>query len=179
MVAKYLTHPSVVLALNCPTGGTAGQSIKVTGTVMNTGDITLTNVMVTTVAGANLVGPITLARGETQDFTTTNTVGGTLDVHASAVDACTGLTVTDEDVCGPANPRPALSTPTITGGTITLSWGSVSGVTYRLQSSTNLDTPNWVNEPGDVVATSATSSKAVPLKTESATVYYRVIRMGN
>jgi uncharacterized repeat protein (TIGR01451 family) len=177
IVSKYLTHPAVVLALNCPTGGTAGQSTNVTGTVMNAGDITLTNVIVTTAGGTKLVGPITLGRGESEDFATTYTIGGSLQVLASAVDACTGLTVTNQNSCGQATPPLVVSTPSIAGGVVTLAWSSTPGVTYRVQSSTNIINPTWVAEPGDVMATGASASKGLPVKTGTTTVYFRVVAL--
>jgi uncharacterized repeat protein (TIGR01451 family) len=179
IVTKYLTHPVVVLALNCPTGGTAGQSTNVTGTVMNAGDITLTNVMVTTAGGTKLVGPITLARGESEDFSTAYTVGGSLQVLASAIDACTGATVNDQDSCGQATPGLVVSTPSIAGGVITLVWSSTPGVTYRVQSCTNLMNPVWVDEPGDVTATGTSASKGLPMQTGATTVYFRVVALHN
>jgi hypothetical protein len=174
VVSKYLTHPRVIVALECPTGA-PGQSVEVPGTVMNSSDITLTNVIVTGNDGARLVGPITLARGETQDFATTYTMGGLLRVAATAVDACTGLTVIDEDVCGQVLVQPVIGKPSINGETITLTWTSQAGVTYRVQSCASLISPVWVNEPGDVVASGATCSKSLGINTGTATRYYRVI----
>src|SRR5262249_5128539 len=76
LVTKYLTHPAIAVALQCPTGGSAGQTVIVTGIVTNSGDCTLTNVVVVTDTGTHLIGPINLARGEVEDFTTTYKVGG-------------------------------------------------------------------------------------------------------
>jgi uncharacterized repeat protein (TIGR01451 family) len=174
LVSKYLTHPALLVALNCPTGGTGGQSVNVTGTVMNSGDIDLTNVLVTTANGATLVGPVTLAPGETEDFATTYNVGVLLEITARGMDGCTGLAVTNSGSCGQALGRPAISQPSIAGGMITLSWTSVAGATYRVQSCTSLVNPTWVDEPGDVTATGASCSKALPLSTGKI-VYYRVM----
>ena len=166
-------------AVNCPTGGTPGQSAEVTGTVMNSGDISLTNVLVAITGGTTLVGPITLAVGETQDFSTTLSVGGSLDVVATGVDACSGTTVTDHDSCGQSAAAPVISDPLIANGNITITWSSIAGLTYRVQSATSLKSPVWTDEPGDVTATGPSCSKTLPKTAGSLSTYYRVLAFHN
>jgi len=177
LVSKFLTHASLTVALECPTGATAGQSVSVSGTVMNTSDITVTNVVVTDGTKA-LAGPITLAVGEMQDFTATYTVGRLLRVTASGVNSCTGSTVFGEDSCGQPIVPPVFSAPVLEGENLKLTWSSVAGVTYRLQYCTNMLSPAWMDEPGDVVATGSTASKSVKPSADTRTHYYRVVALG-
>ena len=58
-------------------------------------------------------------------------------------------------------------------GTVSLSWSAVNGQTYRLQMNTNLATTNWLDVPGDVVASNSLASKAdVPAPAGGA--FYRI-----
>jgi uncharacterized delta-60 repeat protein len=59
------------------------------------------------------------------------------------------------------------------GGSVTLSWISLPGVTYRLQWKATLSDPAWTDLPDDVVATGAVSSKTFSLG-NAASGYYRV-----
>jgi hypothetical protein len=146
---------------------------------MNSGDITLTNVLVTIANGAKLIGPLTLARGENEDFSTTYNVGTLLNVIASAMDACTGLTATNADSCGQIIPRPAIVNLSKDGTVVTLSWTSMPGTTYRVQSSPSLNNSAWVDAPGDVTATGTSCSKSIPITTGKTTLYYRVTAFHN
>jgi uncharacterized repeat protein (TIGR01451 family) len=179
IVTKYLTHPAITIALQCPSGAVAGQTVIVSGTVTNIGDCTLTNVVVVTDTGTHLIGPINLARGEMEDFITTYTVGGTLRVVATANDACTSAVVTSSASCGQPIAPPSISSPSVSGGSITLTWTASLGATYRVQSSTSIANPVWVDEPGDVLATSTSSSKTLLLSPGKATVYYRIMVVHN
>jgi hypothetical protein len=54
--------------------------------------------------------------------------------------------------------------PTITGaqltnGVFTLTWPSISNVTYRVEFNTSLTTTNWISLPGDITATGTNASK--------------------
>ncbi len=178
VVSKYLTHPQVVVALECPSGGTVGQTVNVTGYVMNSSDISLTNVTVVELksdGSTRLVGPITLLRGEMQEFTVSYTAGKSVTVVATATDACTGGVVTDQDRCGSPVPAPVINTPVVYRGEgVVLTWTSMPGVTYRVQSTSSLVGAAWVDEPGDVVATGNTCTKNLSILPGVAR-YYRVL----
>jgi hypothetical protein len=47
----------------------------------------------------------------------------------------------------------------LVNSSVTLTWISQPGVTYRLQSKASLSDPAWTDVSGDVVATSGVSSK--------------------
>jgi uncharacterized repeat protein (TIGR01451 family) len=174
IVTKFVTHPSISVALQCPTNGTTGQTVIVTGTVLNNGDCTLTNVVVVTGTGTQLVGPINLARGEYEEFTTSYTIGGSVNVVATAKDACTSVAVTASHSCGTVVPGTMMSVMAMGGQSVTLGWNSTAGVTYTVQWNTNLVGGSWVDVTGDVVATGSTSSKTVTLPPGAAIRYYRV-----
>lgn len=175
-VSKFQTHPSLMVVLECPTGGTPGQSLKVSGTVMNTGDIALTNVVVTA-GGRAVAGPVTLVRGETQDFTATYTVGSVLQAVASGVNSCTGATIFGQDTCGQVAAPPVFTATRLSGDDMVLTWSTTAGLTYRLQSCTNVSFGTWTAEPGDVVANGSSASKTV--KVAPGAHFYRVMVVDN
>jgi len=102
--------PSLDVIKSCPVGLIQpGQLVIVTGTVTNTGNITLTNVVVTNTVAAlgnltrQVLGPITLAPGAGTNFTDSYTspldsCGPYVDTFAaSGADKCFGRIVTDSD----------------------------------------------------------------------------------
>jgi uncharacterized repeat protein (TIGR01451 family) len=184
-VCRYETHPSITVSLDCPTsGGGFGDVLAFSGIVMNNGDTPLTNVIVMgsgPAANTRLVGPITLARGETQDFAGSYTVDGetpplsTLVVEATGTDPCSRLFVSARQNCeGPDNPLvPVLSAPVISGSQVTLTWTAVRGFTYRVLFKTSLSDANWISIDGDVIAQGDTASKVVNYY--PGTRYYRLV----
>lgn len=174
VVCRIQSNPQLTMALECPPLGDLSGLAQVSGMVMNTGDIALTNVMVTS-GERRLVGPITLACGETQDFLAEYTFGQTLQVLASGVDPCSGVTVTAGDSCGQTAPAPVIGQPVVTSEGVILSWSSVPGVTYRVQYCTHLKTGPWQDVAGDVVAQGSTTSKVVPAATDALVRYYRIV----
>src|SRR5262249_22478209 len=134
--------PSIIVTKSCPTGLLQpGQTNFITGTVTNTGNITLTNVTVTNAIAALgtthfLLGPIALAPGAGMTFTDRYVIpldscGPYADtVTASANDKCFGRKVTNSFTAFcpgtnspsiavskncPANPVPPGGTLVITG----------------------------------------------------------------
>ncbi len=102
--------PSIIVSKNCPQGPIQpGQTLTITGTVTNTGNITLTNVTVTNTIAAlggtsrRVLGPLTLAPGVGTTFTDSYTIptdscGPYRDtVVASGADKCFGRVVTASD----------------------------------------------------------------------------------
>jgi uncharacterized repeat protein (TIGR01451 family) len=170
-VCEYASLPAVALMLECPTS-TPNNVLRYTGMVSNTGDCTLTNVIVVANIGAGkrLVGPITLARGETQRFTDSFTIGegtpnlSTLALNAQGTAACTGVQVTDARTCsgGIVGLVPTVSPPSVSAEGVILTWSSTPGLTYRVQSTGASSGSTWVDEPGDVTATSHHASKSLP-----------------
>lgn len=103
------TTPAITVTLSCPTEpGTPGLPSTSAGRVSNTGNVTLTNVVVmNTVFSATktVFGPASLAPGQSADFTSTYTVpqgilGCTYEnrVNASGADNCTGRSVTAQNL---------------------------------------------------------------------------------
>src|SRR5205814_360998 len=101
--------PSIDVVKACPTQPVPpGGLMVVTGTVTNTGNITLTNVVVTNSISAlgtsrRVLGPISLAPGAGTNFSDSYTVpldscGPYPDTFtASGADKCFGVVVTDSD----------------------------------------------------------------------------------
>jgi hypothetical protein len=59
---------------------------------------------------------------------------------------------------------------------VVITWSSVSGRTYRVQSNTDISTSNWLDLAGDVVATGSFTSRTNDLA-GATQVYYRVLRL--
>lgn len=104
ITCSIVTAPGVVVALTCPTGtSTVGSPITYSGTVRNSGNVTLTNVYVVNnqpVPNSPVVGPFTLAPGAIQNFTSTfnaplDSCSASSTVTATGGDNCTGLLVSN------------------------------------------------------------------------------------
>src|SRR5204863_9821408 len=113
--------PAIAVTKSCPPGPIQpGQVLAITGTVTNTGNITLTNVTVTNVIAVlgvsrQVLGPISLAPGAGMSFTDSYVVpldscGPYRDtVLAAGADKCFGRVVTDSAVRdGPGTNSPAI-----------------------------------------------------------------------
>jgi hypothetical protein len=155
-----------------------------TGSVTNTGDIVLTNVMVfsSQPSGNVLVlGPFELAPGESEGLTGSYIVTAGSDpasdtVTASGMDTCQARTVTDKVNCfGPVRPAPPMIT-SVTGadGMVTVSWTATAGTVYCLQCKASAQETNWINIPGNVTATGATASKSDAVGSIN-TRFYRIM----
>ncbi|MDB6057759.1 MAG: hypothetical protein JWO95_1603, partial [Verrucomicrobiales bacterium] len=97
-----LTAPAIVVTKVCSTNVTnPGEVLHYSGTVSNSGNITLVNVTIVNnqpSVGSRVFGPITLAPGEVADYTGSYTIiadfCGTDTVTARGEDACTQVAVT-------------------------------------------------------------------------------------
>jgi len=97
-----LTTPAIAVVMHCPTTPVPRNGTFVfTGTVSNTGNVTLTNVTVVNsmpVAGTPVIGPITLAPGASRDFTGLRSIDAKCcwvvdTLTAKGQSACTGQSV--------------------------------------------------------------------------------------
>jgi hypothetical protein len=57
--------------------------------------------------------------------------------------------------------------------TLTVSWYSNEGTTYRVQARPDLIT-DWTDVPGDVIATDAVASKSIPCNGDRQ-CFYRIL----
>lgn len=64
----------------------------------------------------------------------------------------------------------------ITNKTLVIRWSSVTGTTYRVQGKTNITDSTWSDVSGDITATGAETSYAVPLTNPNH--YFRVVQLG-
>jgi len=69
--------------------------------------------------------------------------------------------------------RPVIRTMTVIGTNLILGWCAVAGQTYRAQYCTDLTIQAWTDLDGDVTATDAIATKAVPI-TANPQRFYRV-----
>ena len=71
-------------------------------------------------------------------------------------------------------PLPALSGTALSNGAFTLTWNSISGMTYRVQYDNQLGDTNWIDLPPDVTATDTNSSQT-DTNLGDAQRFYRVL----
>lgn len=60
-------------------------------------------------------------------------------------------------------PPLVIQSVTKSGGSLQLTWNSMSGVVYQLQYNTNLGGTNWMNIGGSITATTSTASTSTPI----------------
>ena len=126
-----------------------------TGSVINTGDVALTDVFVYTDQPASntlVLGPISLAPGESQDYIGSYLVTAccqplTNIVTASGIDICQERAVNARAACfgnhrviigGNGAPPPAYA-----GGVFSLSFGTQNGVLYTVQYKDSSGGSDW------------------------------------
>jgi uncharacterized repeat protein (TIGR01451 family) len=102
-----LTTPQITVTANCPTAPVlSGGSVTYSGTVQNTGNITLTNVVVVGGPLNTIVLTVaTLAPGASANFT-----AGPYTVPANACTVTTTFSGTGKDICG-GTPFPSSASP--------------------------------------------------------------------
>jgi uncharacterized repeat protein (TIGR01451 family) len=185
-VCPLLSSPSLSVTKICPSQPVpAGGLFSFSGSVANTGDITLTNVMVTASESGNMVavfGPVDLAPGQTGNFSGSYTVTGATDptmdtVIASGTDICAGSTVHSIANClgiVPLTTQPIIGPLSGANGPVMVKWSSTPGVTYALQYKATLTDANWITLPGVVTATTTTASMT-DANTSGGQRFYRVM----
>ncbi|MFO1477917.1 MAG: S8 family serine peptidase [Verrucomicrobiota bacterium] len=84
------------------------------------------------------------------------------------------LTLTNLTCCsGAPPPAPRILSITVTNNTANVTWSTVPGNSYQLQSIPSLGTPGWSTVGSPLVATNLTSSQSGPA-TNSARTFYRI-----
>jgi hypothetical protein len=71
-------------------------------------------------------------------------------------------------------PPPTLSGTILSNDTLTITWNSISGTTYRVQYDSQLGDTNWIDLPPDVLAIDITSSQTDTNLTDPQR-FYRVL----
>jgi uncharacterized repeat protein (TIGR01451 family) len=149
-----ISTPQLKVNVACPqTPPLLGQSLVYSGSVSNAGDIALVEVFVSD----NKVGFVTeifaLAPGETAGFLGSYVPGNcgsnvvTL-VTASAFDACTGFSISNQVAAAclvtcPTNQPPTLTNPGIIDQQFKFSFATEQGRTYTVQYTDTLVPLNW------------------------------------
>ena len=166
-----LTIPAIAVSEICPpTTIPPGGQFYFDGSVTNTGDVNLTNVMVYSIRSGgitNLIyGPIELAPGESAPFTGNYTVGigghpQTDILEATGMDTCQARTVTAKANClGSFATASVLNLRSVgvLNGVATIVWDTIPGVTCTLQYKTSMSDSTWTTIPGNATATGTTST---------------------
>lgn len=183
-VCPLLTTPALSITRVCPVTPVAVGGLYVfTGSVVNTGDVNLTNVIVLSTHGTiktTLIGPLELAPGESEEFTGSYTVTAGSDpntdtVSASGLDTCHSRLVSATADCSGllATTRPVITSVTTAQGVATVTWSARNGTTYSLQSRAGSNEA-WVTIPGNVTAASLSASKLDAMGPQ-AQRFYRVL----
>lgn len=182
-----MTTPRLVVVENCPVGSVVvGGLFSFTGSITNTGDVNLTNVVVFSTRSGGvrvpLLGPVELAPGESARFNGSYVVASTDNpsqdvIEATGMDTCLGRTVIARANC--AGPIDQSTAPMITfvgleNGVATVSWDSVAGFIYTVQCKANHEDPIWIDIPGNVTATGGSASKT-DVVGPSVRRFYRVL----
>ncbi|HOX60243.1 MAG TPA: hypothetical protein PLC99_25480 [Verrucomicrobiota bacterium] len=77
----------------------------------------------------------------------------------------------------PTTPPPLLLPPAVSSGEITLTWTAMPGAIYQVQRRSTLSAADaWEEIEGNVIASSATADKTVPLSGDMS--FYRVVGVG-
>lgn len=74
-----------------------------------------------------------------------------------------------------ALPPPMTIVPVQTAGTMSLTWNSQPGSSYRVQFKNSLTRANWADISGSIIATGATTSWADPTPMTDSQRFYRVV----
>ncbi len=182
-----LTIPGIAVSEICPpTIIPPGGQFYFDGSVTNTGDVNLTNVLVYSIRSGgitNLVfGPIELAPGESAPFTGNYTVGvggnpQTDILEATGMDTCQARTVVAKSNCAGVvalTSGLSLRSVTVLNGVAIIVWDTTPGVTGTLQYKTAMSDPTWTTIPGNAttVGTTSTMTDKVGL---TPVRFYRII----
>jgi uncharacterized repeat protein (TIGR01451 family) len=183
-VCPLLSTPGIMVSKSCPsTTPPAGSTFAYTGTVINTGDVVLTNVIVVSsqpAANTPVIGPLTLAPNESKSFSGSYTVAAgsnpALDtVTATGVDICLARTVSSQANCsGTISGQPGplvIHPPVVVDGWLRIIWASNPGTVYCLQSKNSLNDPEWTTMPGNITATGPTAFAEDPIDATQHRLY--------
>jgi uncharacterized repeat protein (TIGR01451 family) len=172
------TSPGLALALDC---GAVGMSYLF-GEVRNSGDITLTNVVVLDRLSSfpiTLAGPFILAPGESKFFLIDDGFGlriaadGDTEIQAQGFGICGGPPARAVAYCDGIEPEPGYLDIRLSGSDIIVRWASTPGSRYQLQYRTSVTEGVWQDLPDEVLAI---GTAAAGLDTNSADQarFYRV-----
>jgi hypothetical protein len=165
--------------LDCEAAGTP----HFMGEVRNTGDITLTNVVVMdrlTAASVALAGPFILAPGEAKYFFVEDGITGGLtssdavEVQASGAGLCGGAPALSVAYCDGLEPQPGLLDIRRSGADVMIRWASNPGRSYQVQYRASLFEGNWLDLPGQEIAIGSATAR-LDDATVDQTRFYRVL----
>ena len=179
LVVPVLTSPKLNVTLDCA-NGLIGSMI--TGTIQNTGDIALSNVVAVAslpIAGTVVAGPINLAAGESQflvvDLLSTDpAILQAFSVVVTGNSICGGGQVSARASCRTSPPGP-LALTRGPNRSASLSWTALAGVKYRIESKQSLSDAAWQPLGEDVSAVSTDMPVTIPVTIVAETArFYRI-----
>jgi uncharacterized repeat protein (TIGR01451 family) len=186
-VCPLLVSPQIAVSMACPSASVAPGGVFVySGSVTNTGNVTLTQVTVVSdqpSPNTTVLGPIELAPGEFETFSGSYTVAAGANptagtVTASGFDVWQGQQASAKAGCsGPlfTSSRPFISLVTIGNGKVRVSWAATPGVAYSLQSKTRVTDETWKTVVGNLTTTGDTVFQEDPIGPEEQRIYRVVI----
>jgi uncharacterized repeat protein (TIGR01451 family) len=176
------TSPRLSLALDCAGVGTP----FLFGQVRNSGDITLTNVVVldrTAAFPVTLAGPFILAPGELKSFVTDVSFssglgsGADAEIQAQGLGICGGSEALAVAYCDGTEPEPGYLDIRRSGSDVMIRWASTPGEQYQVQYRLSLLEGEWQDLPVEVMAIGTTTVQ-LDFEPSDLTRFYRVIRAG-
>jgi len=145
------------------------------GIVRNTGAVPLANVVVK--AETVLLGPIDLAPGEIASYSGTTTTTTDVPVEVTGVSACQEIPVSAQaTLAGPVTIPLSINNLRVSEGSIAMSWKSVPGRFYRVESKSSVTDADWESVSGEVQATASTT-EMTSLPIGGSSRVYRVIQL--
>jgi uncharacterized repeat protein (TIGR01451 family) len=177
LFTRKVVFPSIAVTKNCPTNAaTTGAAITFTGTITNTGDITLTNIALTDLSAATVTFDATTFRGRQfpdpivgMALGTNDSVNYTVTYQPANSQLVNTVTVTAQDLTGYSVSN--TTTASCLGQPISIfgarfkdmnfvfSFATETGHNYTVEFTDGLSPANWqamTNVPGDgTVATMA------------------------
>ncbi len=183
-VCPLQAAPRLTVTRVCPTEPVSvGSLFTYSGVVINTGNVTLTNVTVVGSQPTNntlLLGTIELAPGESVEFLGSYIVSATAPspltdtVTARGTDTCLRTTIVTAiaNCAGPiTTPQPTIDSIAHSGRSVTVRWRAVARVTYCLQYKSDSSQADWVDCVGEVTAVGDTATKTDTLSSDTHRFY--------
>ena len=178
-----ITTPRIAVTRDCPPAPvTVGDLVFFTGVVSNSGNATLTTVLVVDDQAGVVLDNIALAPGEAVPYMgmyipTNCGPNSASAVTASASDVCTGVVVSNRFVTSCSvfctTPEPlVLYGEAFSGGTFVFSFDTELNQTYKVQSADSLPSTNWLTIT-NVLGTGSTVT--IPDVGTNSQRFYRVM----
>ena len=71
-------------------------------------------------------------------------------------------------------PRPLITSVSLAGDNVTLTWTAIPGTSYRVQHKSSLDQDSWSNLSGEIIADGESGTKSEPIDSAPQR-FYRIV----